>query len=346
MPRLRQEVPRRHHPGLRLSALHSRPTRVAALEAVRRRLEACGSSFAIGCASGTDALWLALASAGIGDSTSGSRSGAAPDAVITSPFSFFASASAILRAGARPLFADIDPRTFNLSPDSVAELLGTPVAQHVKAVLPVHLYGQCADWDGFETLTRDYPGLALIEDAAQAFAATWTSQNRPARPAGSLGLAAAFSFYPTKNLAAAGEAGMVTTSNSELDARARSLRSHGMTRRYYHDEVGWNSRLDAIQAAILDIKLRYIPEWNQQRRDRAARYDELFHAAGLPLPCADASLRQRKASSYPSPIRAPSTSFTSTSFASRVATPCATTLRRGASAARFTIRSPFICRPP
>jgi dTDP-4-amino-4,6-dideoxygalactose transaminase len=237
---------------------------------------ASSSSFAVGCASGTDALWLALAAAGIGDSTSCARNRAAPDTVITSPFSFFASASAILRAGARPLFADIDPRTFNLSPDSVAELLHRESSQRVKAILPVHLYGQCVDWDAFATLARERPGLVLIEDAAQAFGATWNGI-----PAGSLGLAAAFSFYPTKNLAACGEAGMVTTSNPKLDAHARSLRSHGMTRRYYHDEVGWNCRLDAIQAAILDVKLRYLPEWNQQRRDRAARYDELFRAAGL-----------------------------------------------------------------
>jgi dTDP-4-amino-4,6-dideoxygalactose transaminase len=242
---------------------------------------ACGSPFAIGCASGTDALWLAVAAAGIGDSTSSTRSGAPADAVITSPFSFFASASAILRAGARPLFADIDPRTFNLSPDSTAELLRGPTGHHVKAILPVHLYGQCADWDGFEALTREHPRLILIEDAAQAFGATWNSQNQPGRQAGSLGLAAAFSFYPTKNLAAGGEAGMVTTSRPELDARTRSLRSHGMTRRYYHDEVGWNCRLDAIQAAILNVKLGYVQEWNQQRRNRAARYDELFRDAGL-----------------------------------------------------------------
>ena len=239
---------------------------------------ACDTSFAIGCASGTDALWLALAAVGIGDSASSTRTGTAADAVITSPFSFLASASAILRAGARPLFADIDPRTFNLSPARVSELLRDPSCPPVAAVLPVHLYGQCADWDGFEAVTHD-PGPVLIEDAAQAFGAQWNG-----RPAGSLGAAAAFSFYPTKNLAAMGDAGLITTSSPQLDAHARSLRAHGMTRRYYHDEVGWNSRLDAIQAAILEVKLRYLPEWNRQRRDRAARYDELFRAAGLTAP--------------------------------------------------------------
>jgi dTDP-4-amino-4,6-dideoxygalactose transaminase len=262
---------------------------------------ACATSHAVGCASGTDALWLALASAGIGSSTeawvphpsqhygelgspSVSRAGqdrwdvkpSPTDAVVTSPFTFFASASAILRAGAHPLFADIDPRTFNLSPASVAEVLRSPAGASVKAILPVHLYGQCADWDAFATLQQDHPGLLLVEDTAQAFGATWNGV-----PAGSLGAAAAFSFYPTKNLAAMGDAGLVTTSSAEIDRRARSLRAHGMTRRYFHDEVGANSRLDTIQAAVLSVKLRYLPQWNQQRRDRAARYDQLFRDAGL-----------------------------------------------------------------
>jgi len=239
---------------------------------------ACASPFAIGCASGTDALWLALAAAGIGDSTSGTPAGQC-DAVITSPFSFFATASSILRAGARPIFADIDPRTFNLSPESVAEVLRTPAGENVRTIMPVHLYGQCADWDAFGDLQRDHPKLLLIEDVAQAFGATWAG-----RTAGSLGIAAAFSFYPTKNLSAFGDAGLVTTSSPAIDRRVRSLRAHGMTRRYFHDEVGANSRLDAIQAAVLEVKLRYLPQWNQQRRDRAARYDQLFREAGLAAP--------------------------------------------------------------
>jgi dTDP-4-amino-4,6-dideoxygalactose transaminase len=251
-------------------------SRVAAFESAAAK--SCAATHAVGCASGTDALWLALAAAGIGDSTSSTRA-TVPDAVITTPFSFFATASSILRAGARPIFADIDPRTFNLSPDSVAEILRSPAGSNVKAVLPVHLYGQCADWDGFEALTREHPGLLLIEDAAQAFGAVWNT-----RPAGSLGHAAAFSFYPTKNLAAFGDAGLVTTSDPALAARLHSLRAHGMTQRYYHDEVGWNCRLDAIQAAVLEVKLRYLPEGNQQRRQRAARYDELFREAGLAAP--------------------------------------------------------------
>jgi dTDP-4-amino-4,6-dideoxygalactose transaminase len=242
----------------------------------------CRCSFAAGCSSGTDALWLALAASGIGASASavsacgGDSSDAEMPAVITTPFSFFASASSILRAGARPIFADIDPRTFNLSPTAVAEVLQNSHGQSVKAILPVHLYGQCVDWDGFEALQRDYPELLLIEDAAQAFGSTWNG-----RAAGSLGHAAAFSFYPTKNLAAAGEAGLVTTSSDQVHRRVRSLRSHGMTRRYFHDEVGWNCRLDAIQAAILSVKLRYLADWNEQRRRLAARYDQLFREANL-----------------------------------------------------------------
>lgn len=258
--------------------------RVAAFEAAAAA--ACNARYGIGCASGTDALWLALAAAGIGDSTAATRPAGLPDAVITTPFSFFASTSCILRAGARPLFADIDPRTFNLSPDAVAELLRLRVGGNVKAILPVHLYGQCADFDAFNALRQGRSDLLLIEDAAQAFGAAWNG-----RPAGSLGDAAAFSFYPTKNLAAFGDAGLVTTSSPELERRARSLRAHGMLRRYFHDEVGWNSRMDAIQAAVLEVKLRYVDEGNRQRRDRAARYDELFRAAGLAAASESASTK-------------------------------------------------------
>ena len=225
----------------------------------------CGAGFGVGCASGTDALWLAMEAARIGPG----------DAVVTTPFSFFASVSAILRCGATPLLADIDPATFNLSAGAVAEVLETPAGANVKAILPVHLYGQCADWDAF-TLLQQKHSLLLIEDAAQAFGATWNG-----RPAGSLGDAAAFSFYPTKNLSAFGDAGLVTTSTPELAERAAMLRAHGMRRRYFHDEVGGNSRLDTLQAAVLEVKLRYLPQWNAQRRERASHYDELFRRAGL-----------------------------------------------------------------
>jgi dTDP-4-amino-4,6-dideoxygalactose transaminase len=226
---------------------------------------ACAAQHAIGCASGTDAIWLALAAANVGPG----------DAVLTTPFSFFASVSAILRCGATPLLADIDPRTFNLSASATEEVLRSSVGATVKAILPVHLYGQCADWDAFTALKQRH-NLLLVEDAAQAFGATWNGTQ-----AGALGDAAAFSFYPTKNLSAMGDAGLVTTHSSAIDEHARVLRAHGMRRRYYHDEIGWNSRLDSLQAAILEVKLRYLPQWNQQRRDHAARYDQLFRAAHL-----------------------------------------------------------------
>ncbi len=236
--------------------------------------KACSAPFAIACASGTDALWLALAASGIGNSTETGES-SSRDAVITSPFSFFASASAILRAGAVPVFADIDPRTFNLSAESVGEVLRGVSGGKVRGILPVHLYGQCADFDVLKEVAEGR-GLALVEDAAQAFGATWKGQM-----AGTLGTAAAFSFYPTKNLSAMGDAGLVTTSDQRIAERVRSLRSHGMTRRYYHDELGWNARMDAVQAAILSVKLKYVAGWNAQRCQKAARYDELFRGAGL-----------------------------------------------------------------
>jgi len=226
---------------------------------------ACDVPHAIGCASGTDALWLAISAAGIGPG----------DAVITSPFSFFATASSILRCGALPIFADIDPLTFNLSADAVEEAMESAAGATVKAVLPVHLYGQCADWDAFVRLKQKH-NLLLIEDAAQAFGAAWNGV-----AAGALGDLAAFSFYPTKNLSAFGDAGMLTTASADYDERARMLRAHGMRRRYFHDEIGWNSRLDSVQAAVLEVKLGYLPEWNQKRRDLAAHYDQLFRAAGL-----------------------------------------------------------------
>jgi dTDP-4-amino-4,6-dideoxygalactose transaminase len=227
---------------------------------------ACGAPEAVGCGSGTDALWLALAGCGL----------LPGDRVLTTPFSFFATASAVLRAGATPVFADIDPRTANLSPAAAAEVL----ARHpgTRALLPVHLYGQCADCEALAALAGRH-GCTLVEDAAQAFGARWQG-----RPAGSLGQAAAFSFYPTKNLSAAGEAGLVTTASPAIARRMRSLRTHGMERRYYHDEIGWNSRLDTLQAAVLLVKLRHLDRWTANRRALAARYDTLFNQTGLVEP--------------------------------------------------------------
>jgi dTDP-4-amino-4,6-dideoxygalactose transaminase len=236
---------------------------VAAFE--KAAAERLGVAHAIGCSSGTDALWLALAAAEITTN----------HAVVTTAFSFFASVSAILRAGATPLLADIDPVTLNLSPVAVETLLNGPQGASIKAILPVHLYGQCADWIAFDHLAKEH-NLHLIEDAAQAWGADYQGVK-----AGALGDAAAFSFYPTKNLSAAGDAGMVTTNSDETAERARMLRQHGMRRRYHHDETGWNARMDGFQGAILSVKLKYIDGWNQARRTVAKRYHALFHAAGL-----------------------------------------------------------------
>jgi len=225
-----------------------------------------GAKSGIACSSGTDALWLALRAAEIGTG----------DAVVTTPFSFFASVSSIVRAGARPVLADIDPVSFNLDAAKVAEVIEkAPTKEPIKAVMPVHLYGQTVKWDEFEALRARY-GVKLIEDAAQAWGAKWQD-----RRAGALGDAAAFSFYPTKNLSAGGDAGMVSTSDDTLAERAQMLRQHGMRRRYYHDELGWNTRMDGMQAAMLSVKLKYIDGWNDARREKAARYNELFRASGV-----------------------------------------------------------------
>jgi dTDP-4-amino-4,6-dideoxygalactose transaminase len=235
------------------------------VEALERELaEYCGARYAVGCASGTDALWLALVAAAVQPG----------DWVLTTPFSFFASSSAIVRAGARPVFADIDPLTFNLSP-AAAEAVLTTKDRRLRAILPVHLFGQCADMDAFQALAGKFK-LALIEDAAQAIGASFGANDGSDRRAGTMGTAAAFSFYPTKNLSAAGDAGLVTTNDERLAAQMRQLRNHGSPRRYVHDEFGWNCRLDAIQAAVLRVKLKRVDSWNQARRERAALYDRLF----------------------------------------------------------------------
>jgi len=236
---------------------------VAAFE--REAAAYLGAAFVVGCASGTDALWLALVASGV----------APGDEVITTAFSFFSSAGAIVRAGARPVLMDIDPRTLNLDATLVAQRLTGSRPARLRALLPVHLYGQCADMDAFARIAAEHK-LAVIEDAAQAFGALWRG-----RRSGTLGTAAAFSFYPTKNLGAFGDAGCVTTADPEIAARIRSLRNLGLRERYVHDEIGANSRLDALQAAVLRVKLQHLERWNAQRRERAAEYDRLFASAGL-----------------------------------------------------------------
>jgi dTDP-4-amino-4,6-dideoxygalactose transaminase len=224
-----------------------------------------GVSASIGCASGTDALWLALQAAGVG-----------PEAcVITTPFSFFASVSAIVRCGATPVMADVDPATLNLDPDATERALKRGRSHKLRVVMPVHLYGQCADMDRFGRIVEQHDAI-VVEDAAQAFGAKWRDQK-----AGALGKVAAFSFYPTKNLSAYGDGGCVTTDDEELAEHVRRLRNHGSRRRYYHEEIGWNSRLDAMQAAIVRVKLKHIDEWNQARRMLACRYHGLFAGSGL-----------------------------------------------------------------
>jgi dTDP-4-amino-4,6-dideoxygalactose transaminase len=236
------------------------------VEALEREISALtGATAAVGCASGTEALWLALVAAGV-------RPG---DSVITTAFSFFASASAIVRAGATPVLMDVDPETLNLDPALVEKRLRNRRPESARAILPVHLYGQCADMDAFDRIAAEHR-LAIVEDAAQAIGAEWRG-----RGAGSLGVTAAFSFYPTKNLSAYGDAGIVTTTRPEMAEHMRRLRNHGMPRRYCHEEFGWNGRMDAIQAAVLRVKLGHLEGWNEKRRQHAATYGRLSAEAGL-----------------------------------------------------------------
>jgi dTDP-4-amino-4,6-dideoxygalactose transaminase len=255
----------------------------AEVEALEREIAAfTGASTAVGCASGTDALWLALLGAGV----------QAGDAVITASFSFFASASAIVRAGAKPVLVDVDSETLNLSPECVKARLRAGGSYKIRALLPVHLYGQCADMDALQLIADEFQ-LSIIEDAAQAIGAKWRGKS-----AGSLGAAATFSFYPTKNLSAYGDAGMVTTSDLKLAEHMRNLRNHGSPRRYHHEEFGWNCRMDTIQAAILRVKLPHIEIWNQQRRQRAETYDRLLADAGLASKRVDSPVKPVKTSPH------------------------------------------------
>ena len=228
----------------------------------------CGTGFSIGVSSGSDALIIALMSLGVGRD----------DLVITTPYTFFATAGAIARMGARPVFIDIDSDTYNLDPTLLARALEEMTARQrekVKAIIPVHLYGQCADMDPIMAIANDYD-LLVIEDAAQAIGAEYRG-----RRAGSMGSLGCFSFFPSKNLGAFGDSGLVTTGENERWETLRILRNHGAESKYYHDVIGGNFRLDALQAAILSIKLKYLDNWTAGRQQNAAVYRELMHIAGL-----------------------------------------------------------------
>jgi dTDP-4-amino-4,6-dideoxygalactose transaminase len=226
----------------------------AALE--REIAEFCGVQHGVGVASGTDALILALRAVGV-------RAG---DEVILPPFTFVATGSAVSALGAKPVFADIDPQTFNIHPEEIAKR----ISSRTRAILVVHLYGLAADMDPIRSLAQR-ARIPVVEDNAQAIGATYKSKT-----AGALGDVACISFYPTKNLGAYGDAGMIVTSSAQTDARLRTLRNHGQASRYNSVEPGWNSRLDELQATILRVKLRYLRDWESARRSHAAEYSKLL----------------------------------------------------------------------
>jgi dTDP-4-amino-4,6-dideoxygalactose transaminase len=250
--------------------------RVEAFE--RHMAEYCGTADAVGVSSGTDALLMALMALEVGPG----------DAVITSPYSFFATAGSILRVGATPVFVDIDPVTFNVDPRRVRHTIENLPARfrqlRIKALIPVHLFGQMADMDPLMELARQY-GLHVVEDACQSVGAEYPSRNGTGR-AGAFGELGCFSFFPSKNLGGFGDGGLVTTNSPELADRLRCLRNHGMKPKYYHKVVGGNFRMDALQAAILDVKLRKLENWHEGRRRNAARFDAAFAGSAIQPPAA------------------------------------------------------------
>jgi dTDP-4-amino-4,6-dideoxygalactose transaminase len=227
----------------------------------RDAAEYCRIKHAIGCGSGSDALLLALTALGVGPG----------DEVVTASFSFFATAGSIARLGARPVFVDISPDDFNVDPN----LIERAITPRAKAILPVHLFGQCAEMDAIREVA-DRHNLPVIEDAAQAIGAGYCE-----RRAGGMGAVGCFSFFPSKNLGGAGEGGLMTTDDDDLAEKLRLLRVHGMRPKYYHKVVGVNSRLDALQAAVLGVKLKYLDRWSDARRRNAEHYDKLFAEAGV-----------------------------------------------------------------
>ncbi|HDG96680.1 MAG TPA: DegT/DnrJ/EryC1/StrS family aminotransferase, partial [Desulfobacterales bacterium] len=238
-----------------------------------RIAEYCQCKYAVGVSSGTDALLISLMAAGLGHG----------DLVLTTPYTFFATAGAIARIGARPVFVDIHPKTYNLDPSLIGNsILSLKEAERdrLKAIIPVHLYGQCADMESIGGIAQQH-NLVVIEDAAQAIGAEYEFSNGQVRRAGSMGDYGCFSFFPSKNLGAFGDGGMVTTNNENVYERLKSLRVHGAKPKYYHKIIGGNFRLDALQAAILKVKLRYLDEWTEGRQRNAQLYRDYFIEAGL-----------------------------------------------------------------
>jgi len=233
----------------------------------------CGCSYAVGVSSGTDALIISLMTAGVGSG----------DLVVTTPFTFFATVGSIARVGAAPLFVDTDRATYNIDPSKLASTMaGLSAAERsrVKAVMPVHLFGQCADMEPILETARKY-NLVVIEDAAQAIGAEIAFKGGVSKRAGSMGEYGCFSFFPSKNLGAFGDGGMVTTNSKDLYERLIIMRNHGAKPKYYHRVIGGNFRLDALQAAILIVKLKYLDQWTAGRQRNAKTYRELFQKAGL-----------------------------------------------------------------
>jgi dTDP-4-amino-4,6-dideoxygalactose transaminase len=224
--------------------------------------------FGVGVSSGSDALIISLMALDIGPG----------DFVITTPYTFFATAGAIARVGAVPVFADIDPKTYNIDPERVEEVASQLPPERLKAVIPVHLFGQVCDMDAIYKVATRY-GMAIIEDAAQAIGAGDPKD----RPAGSIGDAGCFSFFPSKNMGCFGDGGMVVTNDSDLHGRLKVLRAHGSSPKYFHKVIGGNFRLDALQASVLLVKLAHLDRWSRKRRENAEMYDSLFETAGLPV---------------------------------------------------------------
>ncbi len=230
----------------------------------------CNGACGVGVSSGTDALLVSLMALGIGSG----------DRVLTTSYSFFATMGVILRCGAEPVFADIDPVSFNIDPKEMAKVLEGDKGKTIKAIIPVHLYGQCADMTAVMTLANEY-NIPVIEDAAQAIGSECPDGAGIWKKSGTMGLAGCFSFFPSKNLGGMGDGGMVVSNDTDFCEQLRILRNHGANPKYYHAEIGGNFRLDPIQATVLRIKLQHLEKWHAARRKNAAYYNKLFSESAL-----------------------------------------------------------------